>query len=164
MELKTRLSPVLSTYNSPLGAIIIIADTCAVKAVFFQDLGITQPAISVGFTEPIRTLTAELDKYFAGKLREFTTPYDIQGTPFQVRVWESLCTISYGTTLSYREQAVIVQKPMGYRAVAAANGANKLAIIVPCHRVINSNGALGGYRGGLMRKRWLLEHEKRYGI
>ena len=85
------------------------------------------------------------------------------GSPFQRQVWQVLCGIPYGETRSYAEEAMYMGKPSAYRAVANANGANQLAIIIPCHRVIASDGTLGGYGGGIAVKQWLLEHEKRYG-
>lgn len=95
------------------------------------------------------------------RLHSFTTLLRLLGTPFQKRVWQELLNIPYGETRSYSEIAVSVGRPAAYRAVAQANGANQLAIVVPCHRVINANGDLGGYGGGLSRKEWLLAHEKR---
>jgi O-6-methylguanine DNA methyltransferase len=86
----------------------------------------------------------------------------MHGSPFQKLVWNELLNIPYGETRSYLEEANAIGKPTSYRAVANANGANKLAIIIPCHRIINNNGEIGGYGGGIARKKWLLEHETRY--
>lgn len=102
----------------------------------------------------------ELDAYFAGRLRSFTVRTRGAGTPFQQRVWDALRTIPYGETVSYKAIAERVGSPNAMRAVGAANGANPVAIVVPCHRVIGANGALVGYGGGLDRKTWLLEHEQ----
>ena len=82
------------------------------------------------------------------------------GSPFQKIVWEELMRITFGETRSYGDQAAAMGKPTAYRAVANANGANQLAIIIPCHRIINTNGELGGYGGGISRKKWLINHEK----
>jgi len=101
----------------------------------------------------------ELLAYFAGNLRVFTVPLDMQGTDFQLRVWNELLKIPYGETRSYAQIAEAVGRPKAVRAVGAANGSNPLAIIVPCHRVIGADGSLTGYAGGVARKRWLLEHE-----
>ncbi len=117
-------------------------------------------AIIPGLTEPIRSIERELALYFSGELLEFSTPFTVLGTPFQRRVWEELQRIPSGETRSYRDLAIAVGNPTGYRAVAQANGANQLALIIPCHRVINANGELGGYGGGVSRKRWLLELER----
>lgn len=102
----------------------------------------------------------ELAEYFAGRRQTFQTPLHIVGTDFQQTVWNTLRTISYGNTISYGEQAKRMQKGNAVRAVANANGHNRISIIIPCHRVIGSNGALTGYAGGLERKKWLLAFEK----
>ncbi|MEZ5123551.1 MAG: methylated-DNA--[protein]-cysteine S-methyltransferase [Solirubrobacterales bacterium] len=102
---------------------------------------------------------AQLAGYFAGERTEFDLELAPAGTPFQRRVWDALCEIPYGETISYVELARWVGQPKASRAVGLANGRNPLAIIVPCHRVIAADGRLGGYGGGLDRKRWLLEHE-----
>lgn len=115
-----------------------------------------------GDTPAIQSIKKELHDYFKGTLTQFKTPYCILGSPFQQQVWQALCRVSYGETRSYREQAISLGKPTAFRAVANANGANQLSIIIPCHRIIASDGTLGGYGGGLAIKKWLLEHEKRY--
>ena len=104
-------------------------------------------------------LQAELAQYFTRQRQRFDVPLDWIGTPFQISVWRALLTIPYGATWSYARQAQSIHQPTATRAVAAANGQNKIAIVVPCHRVIGSNGALTGYGGGLPRKRWLLDLE-----
>ncbi|MCA0970489.1 trifunctional transcriptional activator/DNA repair protein Ada/methylated-DNA--[protein]-cysteine S-methyltransferase [Halobacillus litoralis] len=124
----------------------------------------TKAAIIPGKTDPIDSIEEELDQYFKGELTCFQTPVKLLGTPFQMEVWEALCTIPFGDTWSYAELAASIGKPSGYRAVARANGANQLALMIPCHRIINSNGELGGYGGGLPRKEWLIQHEQRSGI
>ncbi len=98
--------------------------------------------------------------YFNGSLKEFKTPIHTLGTQFQKLVWLELTRVIYGSTKSYREQAKAISKPMAFRAVANANGTNQMTIVIPCHRIINSNGSIGGYSGGIARKKWLLEHEK----
>lgn len=102
---------------------------------------------------------AELAQYFAGQRRDFAVPLDLVGTPFQLRVWQALLCIPHGQTWSYAQQAAHIGRPTATRAVAAANGANKVSIVVPCHRVIGSNGRLTGYGGGLPRKEALLALE-----
>jgi AraC family transcriptional regulator of adaptative response/methylated-DNA-[protein]-cysteine methyltransferase len=106
-------------------------------------------------------LRAELDEYFAGTRREFTVPLLVPGTPFQRRVWEALQRIPHGSTTSYARLAESIGQPTATRAVARANGDNRIAIIIPCHRVIGSDGQLVGYGGGLWRKKKLLELEGR---
>lgn len=105
-------------------------------------------------------LRSELDAYFAGELREFSLPLSYPGTGFQTRVWDQLCAIPYGETRSYEQVAVALGMPHGTRAVGHANGQNRVAIVVPCHRVINKSGKLGGYGGGLWRKEFLLDLER----
>lgn len=105
-------------------------------------------------------LKKELAAYFKRELNQFTVPLDLIGTEFQKKVWQALLTIPYGKTVSYLQQSEVMGNPLSIRAVANANGMNKIAIIVPCHRVIGSNGKLTGYAGGLEKKRWLLNMEK----
>jgi O-6-methylguanine DNA methyltransferase len=102
----------------------------------------------------------ELQEYFAGQRREFTVPLDLRGTPFQLSVWRALVEIPFGETRTYAEIARRVKRPKAFRAVGAANGANPVPILVPCHRVIESGGKLGGYGGGLETKQRLLAFEK----
>ena len=105
-------------------------------------------------------LEKQLKEYFAKERKEFTLPITLVGTPFQEEVWKVLQTIPYGETRTYKEQAIAVGNPKDVRAVANANSKNRLSIIVPCHRVIGSNGTLTGYAGGLSRKEFLLNLEK----
>jgi O-6-methylguanine DNA methyltransferase len=102
---------------------------------------------------------AQLDAYWSGELKEFDVPLTAAGTPFQRAVWQELMSIPYGATISYSELARRIDRPRAVRAVGRANGANPIAIIIPCHRVVGSNGALTGYGGGLDRKAALLAHE-----
>ena len=110
--------------------------------------------------EGYEQLEKELEEYFEGKRKDFTVPLAPVGTDFQKNVWEILRTIPYGTTRSYQQQADILGNPKAVRAVANANGLNKISIIIPCHRVIGSNGTLTGYGGVIWRKQKLLELEK----
>lgn len=106
------------------------------------------------------TVRAPFEDYFKGEARALdAVPWQASGTPFQIKVWATLCTIPVGETLSYRGLAERIGRPTAVRAVGLANGANPVAVVVPCHRVIGSNGSLTGYGGGLSRKKWLLEHE-----
>ena len=108
----------------------------------------------------IRQTRRELDEYFAGKRRDFTIPLDFPGTPFETKVWTELLNIPYGETRSYEELAEITSTKGAVRAVGSANGRNRIAIVIPCHRVVNKSGALGGYGGGLWRKQTLLALEQ----
>ncbi len=161
-----------SWLDTRLGPMIAIADEKELYLLEFVDRrGLereverlrlrTKSAIIPGYTEPIRSIEKELNAYFEGELMEFQTPLYMVGSPFQKEVWEQLKKIPPGHTASYADMAAAIGKPSAYRAVAQANGANQIAIVIPCHRAINSNGDLGGYGGGLTRKRWLLNHEKK---
>ena len=114
----------------------------------------------VGEDARTRALGQQIDAYFRGELKDFDVPLDLVGTPFQQSVWQALLNIPYGQTRSYAQQAATIGRPTAVRAVAAANGQNKVSIIVPCHRVIGSSGQLTGYGGGLPRKQWLLGLER----
>lgn len=126
--------------------------------------------INIQFTQPQKALlqttellsmaTIQLDEYFQGKRTTFSLPFKLTGTPFQLAVWKELQNIPYGKTTSYKEIAQKINKPKAYRAVGMANNKNPLPIIIPCHRVIGSNGKLIGYAGGLNLKNYLLELEK----
>ncbi|OGO94874.1 MAG: cysteine methyltransferase [Coxiella sp. RIFCSPHIGHO2_12_FULL_42_15] len=159
--------------DTPLGPMIAITDEEALYLLEFIDRrGLeleverlrkrTKSAIIPGNTELINTIEKELNLYFHGKLREFKTPLFLIGSSFQKRVWEALKKIPYGETRSYLDIAKVVGNDTAFRAVARANGANQIAIVIPCHRVINANGDLGGYGGGLSRKQWLLEQERNW--
>ena len=113
-----------------------------------------------GQHEWLRRLSDELAAYFDGRLTEFTVPISPRGTPFQERVWQELRRIPHGTTISYEELAARIGQPTAVRAVANANGQNRVNILIPCHRVIGKNGELTGYGGGLWRKRLLLDRER----
>lgn len=117
-----------------------------------------------GTTNPINSIKNELNAYFDGKLKIFKTPIILIGSPFQKLAWEQLIQIPYGQNQSYAQQASTIGKPDSYRAIANANGANKIVIVIPCHRIINSDGKLGGYSYGIERKRWLIEHERNFSL
>ncbi len=114
-----------------------------------------------GGNRHLRILRRQLKEYFKGKRKEFSVALVTPGTEFQKSVWKSLQNIPYGKTISYIEQARLLKNPEAIRAVAHANGDNRIAIVIPCHRVIGADGSLTGYGGGLERKRWLIDHEKK---
>ena len=116
--------------------------------------------ISLGYTQTIHTIEQELSHYFTGELKKFETPLFLNGSPFQKDTWIELQKIPFGETRSYFELAQAVGKKGAWRAVAQANRANQFAIMIPCHRVIHKNGEIGGYAGGVYRKKYLLEWEK----
>lgn len=149
--------------DSPVGPLLLAGDHEALHVLAFgvgsrpREIDATwQPDVK-GVLEPIRE---ELDRYFAGHLKTFSTRVAFTGTPFQNTVWEELRRIPYGETISYLELARRIKNPKAVRAVGMANGANPVAIIVPCHRVIGSNGSLTGFGGGLPAKRALLDLER----
>lgn len=107
----------------------------------------------------LKVTIKQLDEYFAGERKFFDLPLKQSGTDFQQQVWQQLLAIEYGSTVSYAQLSNQMKNPLAIRAIAAANGKNSLWIVVPCHRVIGSDGSLTGYAGGLWRKQWLLEHE-----
>ena len=129
-----------------------------------QEITAVQKALRGQFifqeNEQTQLLRQELDLYFQGRLKVFATPLEMIGTAFQQQVWNALLTIPYGETRSYKEQAQQLGNPKAIRAVAAANGQNKVSILIPCHRVIGSDGKLTGYAGGLNRKQSLLALER----
>lgn len=129
----------------------------------YKDLSrLLESTFEEGENNHLKDLEKQLKEYFEGKRKEFTVPLLIPGRPFQQAVWKELLNIPFGTTRTYLEQSIALNSPQSIRAVANANGMNRIAIIIPCHRVIGSNGHLTGYGGGLTRKRWLLDHEKKY--
>lgn len=157
--------------TTPLGPMLAIANDSGLYLLEFADRPIlereierlrkkTKSIIVPGTNQHLRSIEQELDRYFSGKLEEFKTPLAHTGTAFQNRVWEELKKIPYGQTRSYYDIAVAVGKPTAFRAVALANSSNQLALIIPCHRVINLNGKLGGYGAGIVRKEQLINHEK----
>jgi methylated-DNA-[protein]-cysteine S-methyltransferase len=149
--------------SSPIGSLLLAADETGLREISFPKNGIPaspQPdwiEDSLPFAEPIRQLRA----YFAGDLETFDLPLAPQGTPFQQKVWRELCGIRYGETISYGQLAQRIGNPNASRAVGLANGSNPIPIIIPCHRVIGSNGKLTGYGGGLPIKEKLLALERR---
>jgi AraC family transcriptional regulator of adaptative response/methylated-DNA-[protein]-cysteine methyltransferase len=158
--------------ESPLGPLLAATTARAVCYLSFADerdmqslAGYMQRRLGVsvvpGSNQILQRLRAELGEYFAGRRREFTVPVETRGTDFQMAVWAGLQRIPYGQTVSYAELAQQVHRPAAQRAVGQANHNNPVAIVIPCHRVVNASGALGGYGGGLWRKQWLLDLERR---
>ncbi|MEQ8844368.1 MAG: methylated-DNA--[protein]-cysteine S-methyltransferase [Phycisphaerales bacterium] len=130
----------------------------ALATMFDADI---RPSVDPPECPALSLLMQELAAYFVGDLRRFTVPLELAGTAFQTAVWQGLLGIAYGTTIGYGDLARAIGKDAGAsRAVGAANGANRLAVVVPCHRVVAADGGLHGYGGGLERKRWLLDHER----
>ena len=159
---------VYSTMASPVGELLLTAGDAGLTRVYFErhlhgdriDSSWRPAADGAGPAADVLSETRrQLDAYFAGRLTTFSLALAPSGTPFQQRVWAALRGIAFGRTVSYAEVACRIDAPDAVRAVGAANGRNPLSIIVPCHRVVGSNGALTGFGGGIERKRWLLQHE-----
>ena len=161
-------SAIWSTIKSPIGPITVRVSGGSIVRLD-MDKGRHVPDLPPERADGITDLTDrrvlndamdQLTEWFAGTRTMFDLPLDLGGTKFQQSVWKQLCLIPYGETISYGELARRLGKPTAYRAVGLANGRNPVSIIVPCHRVIATDGTLGGYGGGLDRKTWLLEHER----
>lgn len=163
----------MSRILTPLGPMLAGATEEAICLLEFADRRMLESQLKrlkralggellLGGNDQIERLEDELNRYFAGELRAFSVPLQYPGTEFQVACWNYLRSIPYGATRSYAEEARAIDKPEAQRAVGRANGENRLAIVIPCHRVVGSNGKLTGYGGGLWRKRYLLDHELRH--
>jgi methylated-DNA-[protein]-cysteine S-methyltransferase len=141
--------------KTPLGIATIIGDEDGISVISVSDEG----TISVEIPTVLQEAVSQLNDYFDGKRTDFDFKLNPKGTEFQQKVWKALLEIPYGKTRTYLQQSKIVGDVKAIRAVASANGKNPLWIVVPCHRVIGTDGSLTGYAGGLWRKKWLLEHE-----
>lgn len=142
-----------SVLDTPIGVLSIYANEQYIYEITFTETNATDTKEN----HLTQLAATQLSNYFKGKLQQFELPLKQEGTDFQQEVWQLLHNIQYSDTISYAKFSA--HKPLAIRAMAAANGKNKLAIVVPCHRVIGSNGKLVGYAGGLWRKKWLLQHE-----
>ena len=149
-------------HKTPIGSIFIAADDQAIKLMSFPQ-GSQQRGPQAHWKKtkkPFTQAIAQLDDYFSGQRTQFDLPLAPDGTAFQQQVWQALLNIPFGETTSYGALAKTIQRPKASRAVGAANGANPIPIVIPCHRVIGSSGALTGFGGGLETKQWLLAHEQ----
>jgi AraC family transcriptional regulator, regulatory protein of adaptative response / methylated-DNA-[protein]-cysteine methyltransferase len=162
---------VLTRLDTPLGDMVAVTDDVALHLFEFHDrtalptemrrIEARCGAVVEGTTAVSDALARELSEYFAGARSTFTARIAQRGSPFTAQVWAALCEIPCGETRSYGQIATRIGRPSAVRAVARANGANQVAILVPCHRVIGADGTLVGYGGKLWRKQWLLDHERR---
>ena len=143
-------------FKTPIGTAKIVGDENGICAVSVVD-DIIETSIEI--PECLQNCVLQLDEYFKGTRKEFNLKLNPKGTDFQKRVWNELLLVPYGKTRSYLEQSKQLGDVKAIRAVASANGKNPIWIIIPCHRIIGSDGSLTGYAGGLWRKKWLLEHE-----
>ncbi|MFV0198146.1 methylated-DNA--[protein]-cysteine S-methyltransferase [Empedobacter falsenii] len=163
----------ISRFTTPLGPMFVCATENGVCLLEFVDRRMLETefkdlqknlnaTIIAGENEHTKQATKEITEYFEGKRKVFTVKLETPGTEFQNLVWNYLQKIEYGTTSTYQQQAENIQNPKSIRAVASANGYNRISIIIPCHRVIGKDGKLTGYGGGLERKKWLIEHEQKF--
>jgi len=158
----------IAYYRSPLGVLEMRSTGSVLSELLFVNSwkGAKIDEDNLSFAKPksavLKACIRQLDEYFAGKRKEFTIHIDQVGTEFQQSVWAELCKIPYGRTISYLELSKRLGNVKAIRAVGTANGHNSICIIVPCHRVIGSNGDLVGYGGDLWRKKWLLQHENKH--
>jgi methylated-DNA-[protein]-cysteine S-methyltransferase len=163
MKARTKLNADLTASRviaTPIGRLTLVASSKGLQHVTFGAKKLsTAKSVSSKANDHLTQTERQLREYFAGKRKKFSIKLDISGTEFQESVWYALNKIGYGKTVSYAQQAKLVRKPKAFRAVGSANGKNPVAIILPCHRVIASNGTLGGYGGGLSIKRKLLALE-----
>lgn len=143
--------------NSPLGITKIVGDENGISVISVSDVGTNE--VSVEIPNVLKEAVSQLEEYFEVKRTDFDLKLNPQGTEFQQKVWKALLEIPYGKTISYMDQTKKLGDIKAIRAVASANGKNPLWIVVPCHRVIGTNGSLTGYAGEIWRKKWLLEHE-----
>lgn len=159
-----------TTFESPLGKLVAASTDIGICMLEFCDdsnseskfnelTKVLSAEIICKENSHIKQLKKELQDYFAGNLFSFNVPLQLVGTDFQKNVWNELLSIPFGTTRTYKQQSIALNNLLSIRAVANANGLNRIAIVVPCHRVIGTNGKLTGYSGGLWRKQWLLNFE-----
>lgn len=147
--------------DSPIGQLLLVGDGNVLTGLYMEahKYGPLRRKDWIEDAAPFAEACDQLADYFAGKLQKFSIPFRLSGTVFQQQVWRGLCEIPFGKTLSYKGLADYLGAPKAVRAVGLANGKNPLSVIIPCHRVIGSDGRLVGYGGGLQRKQWLLSHE-----
>ncbi len=147
--------------DSPVGPLTLVERSGALAGVYLTEHRHQPPLEGDRDDQVLPAVQEQLAAYFAGQLTTFDLPLSVGGTAFQQQVWTALSTIPYGVTWTYRQLAEAIGNPRAVRAVGLANGRNPVSIVVPCHRVVGADGSLTGYGGGLERKQWLLEHERR---
>ena len=161
---------IIHTFNTPLGEMIACATEQGICLLEFNDRKLLDKefhdiqkllnaTIIPGANQHLEQVQKEINEYFNGERKTFSVPLDTPGTDFQKKVWKELLKIPYGETITYKQQAILMGKPKSTRPIANANGHNRIAIIIPCHRVIGVNGDMTGYGAGIVRKKWLIEFE-----
>ena len=144
--------------DTPIGKLTLVAGGTGIRRILWDGEAPPEDAVE-GHSDILDAAVTQIREYFTGNRTTFDLPLDLGGTPFQEKVWRELGSIPFGTTISYGEQARRIGRPQAARAVGAANGRNPVPVVLPCHRVIGSSGALTGFGGGLDTKRTLLRHE-----
>jgi AraC family transcriptional regulator of adaptative response/methylated-DNA-[protein]-cysteine methyltransferase len=161
-EIDTPLGPMIAGATEDGICLLEFSDRKSLSVEYETLKKIFDATIKKGNNKHLRMLKKQLKEYFKGKRQEFSLSLKFPGTEFQQAVWTQLLTIPYGSTMTYGEQAEILKDEKSARAVAQANSNNRIAIVIPCHRIIGSDGQLVGYGGGLNRKKWLINHERKY--
>jgi AraC family transcriptional regulator, regulatory protein of adaptative response / methylated-DNA-[protein]-cysteine methyltransferase len=161
-KIKTELGVMIAGAVQEGICLLEFSDRKMLKTEYSDLARLLKTTIEEGEIEYFATLRLQLKEYFEGTRKVFSIPMITPGSEFQQAVWKELLNIEYGNTRSYQQQSLSLGRPASVRAVANANGMNRIAIMIPCHRVIGSDGSLTGYGGGLKRKKWLLDHEKKY--
>ena len=151
--------------DSPIGRLRLVATDRGLSRLLFDeqadaDLRSAGDSTQTDDHPVLAAATTQLEEYFAGQRQEFDVPLDLEGTEFQRAAWSALASVPYGETRSYRQQAEAIGRPKAVRAIGAANGRNPVPIVLPCHRIVGSDGSLTGYGGGLPIKEYLLNHEQ----
>jgi len=146
-------------YESPIGLVEIMGSEKGITHLSFVEKKSTTDEVTAAFAEKWKR---QIREYFEGQRTSFDVPLSLEGTDFQKKVWAGLGTIPFGRTVTYKDIAALVGNDKASRAVGNSNHVNKIAILIPCHRVIQSNGDLGGYATGNWRKKWLIEHERQW--
>ena len=154
----------MMTMQSPLGELRLVAGVDELAGVYLPDQEVPAAQLTVRPTRVLAAAAAQLTEFFAGERQEFALALNPVGTSFQQLVWSALRKIPFGETWTYGQLARAIGRPSASRAVGAANSKNPLSIIVPCHRVIGASGELTGYAGGMLAKRWLLDHERAHSM
>jgi len=162
IEISTPLGPMLAGATSEGICLLEFVNRIQLGNEFIELQKLLNAAILPGRNKHLDQLENELSEYFEGKLKAFSVPLHTLGNEFSQVVWKTLQEIPYGKTISYKEQAELMNNPKAIRAIASTNGRNRLAIVIPCHRVIGSNGTMTGYAAGIEKKKWLLKFEREH--
>lgn len=162
IEILTPLGPMLAGATSEGICLLEFVNRVKLGKEFIELQELLNAPILPGRNKHLDLLEAELNEYFKGELKAFSVPLHTPGNEFSKSVWKTLQEIPYGKTISYKEQAEMMNNPKAIRAIASTNGRNRLAIVIPCHRVIGSNGTMTGYAAGVEKKKWLLRFERNH--